>query len=91
MGIAPDSAERIRAAVIHFLGMAEEQGHVFYHYRNCKTTDHALDLSDDQVRPKLIDGLHILLEQNTIAAENFASPKRWTVTIRGSLLPSRPI
>src|SRR5690606_20341523 len=72
IGIATDSAERIRAGVVYQLRQSEDRGHCFLATRQLVSDlSVTLSLTEDELIPKLAECLQSLNRSGVIVSERF--------------------
>lgn len=71
MGIASDSPDRIRAAILYQLEQAEERGHCYLSRSQLiEALEACLGVTADKIIPRLDAALRVLEDQNTIGSES---------------------
>ena len=81
MGIAPDSPERIRAAILYQMGQSEERGHCYVTSPQLvRLLETSLGLTHDKVIGRMADCLQHLGESGMIVSEEMVDSKGATVT-----------
>lgn len=80
MGIAPDSIERTRAAILYVMQQAEEKGHCYVTSDQIlKELVQVLRVEEDRIVPRLADGLGMLGDVGAIITERITTDAGDTV------------